>query len=139
MKSGMKKTAINTALWTTLVLTMGVSLSACSSEKEEAGAESGEVLAIDRVDDAAALARTNAPKAEDMDFPETAPMPTADVAADAAATATVTANAEGDAAVADTSATTATDSAGTEVAVADSADMPAADATTTSEAEPATN
>ncbi|OXL24277.1 hypothetical protein CAN34_05725 [Psychrobacter sp. DAB_AL32B] len=133
----MKKTAINTALWTTLVLTMGVSLSACSSEKEEAGAESGEVLAIDRVDDAAALARTNAPKAEDMDFPETAPMPTADVAADAAAT--VTANAEGDAAVADTSATTATDSAGTEVAVADSADMPAADATTTSEAEPATN
>lgn len=135
MKSGMKKTAINTALWTTLVLTMGVSLSACSSEKEEAGAESGEVLAIDRVDDAAALARTNAPKAEDMDFPETAPMPTADVAADAAATA----NAEGDAAVADTSATTATDSAGTEIAVADSADMPAADVTTTSEAEPATN
>ena len=137
MKSGMKKTAINTALWTTLVLTMGVSLSACSSEKEEAGAESGEVLAIDRVDDAAALARTNAPKAEDMDFPETAPMPTADVAADAATTAT--ASTEGDAAVADTSATTATDSAGTEVAVADSADMPAADATTTSEAEPATN
>ncbi|WP_274902940.1 hypothetical protein [Psychrobacter sp. DAB_AL62B] len=137
MKSGMKKTAINTALWTTLVLTMGVSLSACSSEKEEAGAKSGEVLAIDRVDDAAALARTNAPKAENMDFPETAPMPAADVAADAAATAT--ASTEGDAAVADTSATTATDSAGTEVAVADSADMPAADATTTSEAEPATN
>ncbi|MDE4454454.1 hypothetical protein EPB74_04150 [Psychrobacter sp. DAB_AL62B] len=133
----MKKTAINTALWTTLVLTMGVSLSACSSEKEEAGAKSGEVLAIDRVDDAAALARTNAPKAENMDFPETAPMPAADVAADAAATAT--ASTEGDAAVADTSATTATDSAGTEVAVADSADMPAADATTTSEAEPATN
>ncbi len=137
MKSGMKKTAVNTALWTTLALTMGLSLSACSSEKEEAGAESGEVLAVDRVDDAAELARKNGPKAEDMNFPETAPMPAADATADAAMSTE-----EG----ADGSATDATASPESGVASAadnvntdaNSAEMPAAD-TATTEAEPMTN
>ena len=75
MKNGMKKTTIGTALWATLFLTMGVSLSACSSDKEEAGTESGEVLAKDKVDEASELARANAPEAEELNFPETAPMP----------------------------------------------------------------
>ena len=140
MKSGMKKTAVNTALWTTLALTMGLSLSACSSEKEEAGAESGEVLAVDRVDDAAELARKNGPKAEDMDFPETAPMPAADATADAAMST------EEGAVAADGSATDATASPESGVASAadnvntdaNSAEMPAAD-TATTEAEPMTN
>ena len=138
MKSGMKKTAVNTALWTTLALTMG--LSACSSEKEEAGAESGEVLAVDRVDDAAELARKNGPKAEDMNFPETAPMPAADATADAAMST------EEGAVAADGSATDATASPESGVASAadnvntdtSSTEMPAADAATT-KAEPMTN
>ena len=137
MKIGMKRTAVNTALWTTLALTMGLSLSACSSEKEEAGAESGEVLAVDRVDDAAELARKNGPKAEDMNFPETAPMPAADATADAAMSTE-----EG----ADGSATDATASPESGVASAadnvntdaNTAEMPAAD-TATTEAEPMTN
>lgn len=138
MKNGMKKTAIGTALWATLFLTMGVSLSACSSDKEEAGAESGEVLAKDKVDEASELARANAPEAEDMDFPETAPMPVADttegledgatgtdtaVAEDGTAADTATASADTDAATTDSTATTATDAA----------------ATTTDTTEPATN
>ena len=138
MKNGMKKTAIGTALWATLFLSMGVSLSACSSDKEEAGAESGEVLAKDKVDEASELARANAPEAEDMDFPETAPMPAADttegledgatgtdtaVAEDGTAADTATASADTDAATTDSTATTATDAA----------------ATTTDTTEPATN
>ncbi|MDN5801269.1 c-type cytochrome [Psychrobacter sp. AOP22-C1-22] len=79
----MKKTAVNTALWTTLILSMGISLSACSSEKEDAGTESGKVMAVDRVDDASELARSNAPEAEDMEFPETTAVPATDVEADA--------------------------------------------------------
>lgn len=140
MKSGMKKTAVNTALWTTLALTMGLSLSACSSEKEEAGAESGEVLAVDRVDDAAELARKNGPEAEDMNFPETAAMPAADATADAAMSI------EEGAVAADGSATDATASPESGVASAadnvntdaNTAEMPAAD-TATTEAEPMTN
>ncbi len=78
MKIGMKKTAFSTALWATLLLTMGVSISACSNDKEAAGAESGEVLAKDKVDEATELARKNAPEAEKLDFPEAAPMPAAE-------------------------------------------------------------
>ncbi len=60
-----------TMLLTTLVIALGVS--ACSSEHEE-------VLAVDRVEQAADIARQNAPEAEDMKFPETAPMVVAEAA-----------------------------------------------------------
>lgn len=142
MKNGMKKTTIGTALWATLFLTMGVSLSACSSDKEEAGTESGEVLAKDKVDEASELARANAPEAEDMDFPETAPMPVADTAegTEEGATGTDTAVAE-DGAATDAAGDMATTSTDTEAATTDSATTTNTDAaaTTTDTTEPATN
>ena len=130
----MKKTGLNTALSTAFIIALGFGISACSGEKE---GESHEVLAKDRVDEAAELARKNAPEAEKMEFPETAPAPVAeaDGTVDGAATAEAGTTATAD----------ATDS---DVAVADSADMPAnsadvpaADtaATPTADAEPATN
>ena len=75
-KLGSKK-SVSIALLTTLV----IALSGCSSEHEE------EILAVDRVDQAADIARQLAPEAEDMEFPETAPMvvAAADPAADMAA------------------------------------------------------
>lgn len=76
----MKKSVLNTALSTAFIVALGFGVSACSGDKE---GESHEVLAVDRVDEAAALALANAPVAEEMDFPETAPMPVA--AADGAA------------------------------------------------------
>lgn len=117
MKIGIKKTAVSTALWATLLLTMGVSISACSNDKEAAGAESGEVLAKDKVDEAAELARKNAPEAEKLDFPETAPMPVAetDATADTAA-GTETATAQDGTVATDASEAPATASADTEVA-----------------------
>ena len=106
MKIGMKKTAVSTALWATLLLTMGVSISACSNDKEAAGAESGEVLAKDKVDEAAELARKNAPEAEKLDFPEAAPMPAADTDATAGTEAgTETATAQDGTVATDASAT----------------------------------
>lgn len=142
MKNGMKKTTIGTALWATLFLTMGVSLSACSSDKEEAGTESGEVLAKDKVDEASELARANAPEAEDMDFPETVPMPAADTAegTEEGATGTDTAVAE-DGAATDAAGDMATTSTDTEAATTDSATATDTDAaaTTTDTTEPATN
>ncbi len=142
MKNGMKKTAIGTALWATLFLTMGVSLSACSSDKEEAGAESGEVLAKDKVDEASELARANAPEAEDMDFPETTPMPAVDTAegTEEGATGTDTAVAE-DGAATDAAGDMATTSTDTDAATTDSAAATDTDAAamTTDTTEPATN
>lgn len=142
MKNGMKKTTIGTALGVTLFLTMGVSLSACSTDKEEAGTESGEVLAKDKVDEASELARANAPEAEDMDFPETAPMPAADTAkgTEEGATGTDTAVAE-DGAATDAAGDMATTSTDTEAATTDSATTTNTDAaaTTTDTTEPATN
>ncbi len=70
----MRKSVLNTALSTAFIVALGFGVSACSGDKE---GESHEVLAIDRVDEAAELARANAPAAEEMDFPETAPMPVA--------------------------------------------------------------
>jgi|SRR5690606_23404288 len=139
MKNGMKKTAIGTALWATLFLTMGVSLSACSTDKEEAGAESGEVLAKDKVDEASELARANAPEAEDMDFPETATMPAADTAegAEEGATGAEAATAE-DGAATDTAGNTATASADTEAASTTNTETTDTDAAATT-TEPATN
>ena len=125
----MKKTGLNTALSTAFIIALGFGISACGGEKE---GESHEVLAKDRVDEAAELARKNAPEAEKMEFPETAPAPVteADGTVDGAATAE-----------AGTTATDMTDATDSDVAVADSADMPAADtaATPTADAEPATN
>lgn len=141
MTNGIK----STVLWTALVLVAGLSVTACSSDKE-AGAESGEVLAVDRVDDAAKLARENAPEAEDMDFPETAPMSVTDVATDGTTTdgtatdgtatdgtamdATAT---EAGATAAETSDTTPAENATTEATVAST------DGTEAPAAEPATN
>ena len=127
----MKKTGLNTALSTAFIIALGFGISACGGEKE---GESHEVLAKDRVDEAAELARKNAPEAEKMEFPETAPAPVteADGTVDGAATA--------EAGTTSTDMTDATDS-DVAVAVADSAVMPAADtaATPTADAEPATN
>lgn len=130
----MKKTGLNTALSTAFIIALGFGISACSGEKE---GESHEVLAKDRVDEAAELARKNAPEAEKMEFPETAPAPvteadgTVDGAATAEAGTTATADAtDSDVAVADSA-----------VMPTNSADMPATDtaATPTADAEPATN
>ncbi|MES1965675.1 c-type cytochrome [Psychrobacter sp. AH5] len=62
----MRKTALSTALWTTLMISLGFSLSACSNSEE--------VKAPERVEAAAEIARANAPEAEDMQFAETEPM-----------------------------------------------------------------
>ena len=132
MKIGMKKTAVSTALWATLLLTMGVSISACSNDKEAAGAESGEVLAKDKVDEAAELARKNAPEAEKLDFPEAAPMPAAETDATTDTEAgTEIATAQDGTAATDASATSeapAIASADTEVASTDT-EMAGTDAT----------
>ena len=132
MKIGMKKTAVSTALWATLLLTMGVSISACSNDKEAAGAESGEVLAKDKVDEAAELARKNAPEAEKLDFPEAAPMPAAETDATADTEAgTEIATAQDGTVATDASAASeapATASADTEVASTDT-EMAGTDAT----------
>ncbi len=122
----MKKTVFNTALSTALIVALGVSVSACSG-----GEEHEEVMAIDRVDEAAELAIKNAPPAEEMEFPETAPMP----AADAAGTeADATATAEAGTADADTAEAAATDT-DTAAAPTDSADMAATDDTAAATAE----
>lgn len=132
MKIGMKETAVSTALWATLLLTMGVSISACSNDKEAAGAESGEVLAKDKVDEAAELARKNAPEAEKLDFPEAAPMPAAETDATADTEAgTEIATAQDGTVATDASAASeapATASADTEVASTDT-EMAGTDAT----------
>ncbi|MGP9688690.1 hypothetical protein ACT3TH_05970 [Psychrobacter sp. AOP22-C1-C5] len=130
----MRKSVLNTALSTAFIVALGFGISACSGDKEGEH-ESHEVMAIDRVDEAAELARANAPEAEKMDFPETAPMPAAegDAAAvdgaattDAAATTGV-ATTEATAAGTDTAEAAATDStdAGLAGASGDSTDTAA--------------
>ncbi|PKH65479.1 hypothetical protein CXF61_06350 [Psychrobacter sp. 4Dc] len=124
----MKKTVFNTALSTALIVALGVSVSACSG-----GEEHEEVMAIDRVDEAAELAIKNAPPAEEMEFPETAPMPAADAAGTEAGG---TATAEAGTADADTAEeAAATDSTDTAAAPTDSADMAATDDTAVATAE----
>ena len=120
----MKKSILNIALSTAFVVALGFSMSACSGDKE---GESHQVLAKDRVDEASELARSNAPAAEQMDFPETAPMATESTDAEST-----------DAESTDTQETT--DAGTTEAAATDSAaDMPASDAEADADAEPATN
>lgn len=123
----MKKSVLNTALSTAFIVALGFGISACSGDKE---GESHEVLAKDRVDEAAELARKNAPEAEELNFPETAPMPAAEADAAASTEATTTTTEAGAAA---TSEDTATASADTEVASTEteSTEAPATDAATT--------
>lgn len=131
----MRKSVLNTALSTTFIVALGFGISACSGDKEgEHG--SHEVMAIDRVDEASELARANAPEAEKMDFPETAPMPVAEgeAAVDGAATTDGTA-ADASATEAgttgtDTAETAATDSTDAGVTGTDSTDTAVADETT---------
>ena len=120
----MKKSVLSTALSTAFVVALGFGISACSGDKE---GESHQVLAKDRVDEASELARSNAPAAEQMDFPETAPMATESTDAEST-----------EAESTDTQETT--DAGTTEAAATDSAaDMPASDAEADADAEPATN
>lgn len=113
----MKKSVLNTALSTAFIVALGFGISACSGDKE---GESHEVLAKDKVDEAAELARKNAPEAEKLDFPETAPMPAAETDATADTEAgTETATAQDGTVATDASAASvapATASADTEVA-----------------------
>ena len=132
----MKKTVLNTALSAALLVALGFSVSACSSDKE---GESHEVKAVDRVEEAAKLARANGPEAEDMDFPKTAPMPATDMAADGTAVdGATTAEAGTDTAMAATPTADRpdTDSAdtamtGTDTAATETNATPAADTATT--------
>ncbi|MGP9518110.1 hypothetical protein [Psychrobacter sp. AOP7-C1-14] len=124
----MKKTVFNTVLSTALIVALGVSVSACGGEEHE------EVLAIDRVDEAAELAIKNSPPVEEMDFPETAPMPAAD-AAGTEADGTATAEAGAADTESATAEATATDSADAAAAPTDSADMATTDDTTAATAE----
>ena len=118
----MKKSVLSTALSTAFVVALGFGISACSGDKE---GESHQVLAKDRVDEASELARSNAPAAEQMDFPETAPMATESTDAESTDAESTDTQAE-----ATDAGTAATDSA---------ADMPASDAEADVDAEPATN
>lgn len=72
----MKKTVLNASLWTALLIGSGIALSACGGSVEG----SHDVLAVERVNDAANLARANAPEAEDFEFPATTPMVVAETA-----------------------------------------------------------
>ena len=68
----MSKTLKQTALWAALAISTGLGISACG------GGEHEEVKAVDMVDEAEALARENAPEAEDMGFEETSATAVAD-------------------------------------------------------------
>ena len=116
----MKKTVLNTALSSAFIVAFSFGVSACGGEEHE------EVMAVDRVEEAAALAIENAPEAEDMKFPETAAIPAADATA-MEADGTVTAE-EGtaDTAVVETATTAEADSADADAAATDSAEPEAA-------------
>ena len=77
MKKSVLSPSLRTVLGTVMAVTLSVSLSACSDDK--VAAPHGQVLAVDRVDAATALARQNAPKAEEMVF-EAAPAATDETA-----------------------------------------------------------
>ncbi|MBB3106696.1 putative membrane protein [Psychrobacter luti] len=128
----MKKSVLNTALSTAFIVALGFGISACSGDKE---GESHEVLAKDRVDEAAELARKNAPEAEELNFPETAPMPAAEADAAASTEATTTTTEEGAADTVEATASADAEVADTET---ESAEAPATDAATT-DATPVAN
>lgn len=124
---GMKKTALNMALSSVLIVSFGMSLSACSDKESK-------VVAPDRVDEAAELARSKAPEAEVMDFPEVEQVPTD---AEADASMTTEEGMDADTAETDTTGNTAVadsvdaGSADAESANADSADAATAETTAT--------
>lgn len=132
----MRQSVLNTALSTTLIVALGFGVSACSNDKEGEH-ESHEVLAIDRVDEAAEMARAKAPEAEKMDFPEAAaPMPAAEGDA-AAGTATTDMATTGTADTATATDSTDTAMTGTDAGAAtDSADTAATTETATTDAAP---
>ena len=84
MKKSVLNTSLRMVLGTVFAVTLGISVSACSDDKEVA--PYGQVMAVDRVDAAADLARKNAPKAEEMVFEAAAPAAADDTATAAAAT-----------------------------------------------------
>ena len=115
----MKKTVLNTALSSAFIVAFSFGVSACSG-----GEEHEEVMAVDRVEEAAALAIENAPEAEDMKFPETAAMPAADATATEADGTATAEEGTADTAMADTA--TAADSTDADAAATDSAEPEAA-------------
>lgn len=122
-------------LVTAVILSLGVS--ACSSEKEG----SHEVMAVDRVDEAAKLAIENGPEAEDMKFPKTDPMPATATAVDGTAATAGTATVEAGATATDTTATSTTDATNADASTADAPATPTvgttADTTATNADAPA--
>ena len=123
----MKKTVLNTVLSTAFIVALGVSVSACSG-----GEEHEEVMAVDRVDEAAALAIKNGPPAEEMEFPEAAPTPATDAATTDADGTMTTEAATADPAMAEAAATDGTDTATAPTATpTDSAAMTTEDAAAT--------
>ena len=94
MKKSVLGTSLRMVLGTMVAITFGISVSACSDDKE--AAPHGQVMAVDRVDAAADLARKNAPKAEEIVFEEAAPAAT-DETATAAASSDSTDSAAGSA------------------------------------------
>lgn len=68
------------AVMMSAVVAFGLSLSACSKENTEA--DSGEVLAVDRVNEAEDIAQANAPEAEELSFENNAGIGSADTAAE---------------------------------------------------------
>lgn len=111
MKKAVLNKSLSTALWTTLVIALGVSTSGCSSESGE------KILAVDRVDQAADIARQLGPKAEDMEFPEPTPMVAADTDTVDADMEDAEVTAAADMATEDESATEAVAGAGEDLAV----------------------
>ena len=109
-------------LVTAVILSLGVS--ACSSEKEGASEGSHEVMAVDRVDEAAKLAIENGPEAEDMKFPKTDPMPATATAVDGTAATAGTAIVEAGATATDTTATSTTDATNADASTADAPATP---------------
>ena len=117
----MKKTVLNTVLSSAFIVAFSFGVSACSG-----GEEHEEVMAVDRVEEAAALAIENAPEAEDMKFPETAAIPAADATA-TEADGTATSEEGTDAtAMAETATTAEADSTDADAATTDSAEPEAA-------------
>lgn len=132
----MKKTVLNTVLSTAFIVALGAGVSACGG-----GEEHEEVLAKDRVDEAAEVARAKAPEAEKMEFPEApAPMPAADGDVAAAEGTATTDAAMTETGTADTAtATDSTDAAMTSTdagAATDSTDTAATTETATTDAAP---
>lgn len=80
------KRSVQAALMTALIVS-GLSLSACSKENTEANSD--EVRAVDRVNEAEDIAQANAPEAEDLSFENNAGIGSDDTAMDGTETSEV--------------------------------------------------